>query len=187
MKQTARKLNFAVHRLSMMSVLPSFQPQQIQQQKHDDESFVLKNLYPPKTLHRFISDIVLPLSMNEVIQYSENIEYELLWIKDALEKIHLDERPIRFLNGKWWVYDIEKSTTTVEWKCVSTQKVVAKTFERFYNLVLKTYTNKYEDFKGDKGEFHLEVFSSLLSYEESKMIEKRIRQLDRIKPIVRKQ
>lgn len=187
MKQTARKLNFAVQRLSMMSIIPSFQPQPIQQQKPDDESFVLKNLIPPRTLHRFITDIVLPLTMNEVIQYSENIEYELLWIKDALERIPLNERPIRFLNGKWWVYDVEKTTTVYEWKIISPHKLVMKTFERFYNMVLKTYTNKYEDFKGDKGEFHLEIFNSLLSYEESKMIEKRMKQLDRIKPIVRKQ
>jgi hypothetical protein len=182
LRSTLQKLTSITHK-----PVHFHQPVQIiQQHQQRDESVVLKNLSPSMTITYLINKLAVDLTMNEVIQYSENDEYEMLWFKDALERLDLNDRPIRFLNGKWWVYDLDRKTGVTEWTSVTSQKVVAKTFERFYNNILKTYTEKYQEFKGDKGEYHLEIFRNLLEYEETAMVDKRTRNLERIKPLVKK-
>jgi hypothetical protein len=83
--------------------------------------------------------------------------------------------PVIFNNGQYNVFDDEKDRR--KWITCDANKVVSKTYERMYNLILKAFTTKFYTniaMKAEKEQTYLmEVFNELCKIDVAQYLTKR--------------
>lgn len=172
-----------------------FTQQQIQQKQDEaDEKIDFSQITPPETLTEMLRRSVFDeMDWEELTRYGESEDYGYELIKGWLLEKPLNDRPLRFNQDRYYVFENLKGVRG--WTSYGSAKVVAKLFEKMVHLCWEHLENlskkqkprrsfkiegNEEDGESDPMFSKMVILNSIVSKDETTMFPQRAKLLKKL-------